>query len=75
MVALCAFLPVLMAGTAYAQTSDTACVTTSGGLTDDATNAPVPTGVVHAKDTKGKEIVVVGQKIPGQVEAAQPRWR
>ncbi|WP_343612506.1 TonB-dependent receptor [Novosphingobium sp.] len=47
-------------------------MTTSGGLTDDATNAPVPTGVVHAKDTKGKEIVVIGQKIPGQVEAAQP---
>ncbi len=72
MVALCALLPVLMAAPAQAQTTDTTPVTKSGGLTDDATNDPVPTGVVHAKDTKGKEIVVVGEKIPGQVEAAQP---
>jgi hypothetical protein len=25
-------------------------------------------------DTGGKEIVVVAERIPGQVEAAQPRW-
>jgi len=75
MVALCAFLPVLAAAPAQAQTTDTTPVTKSGGLTDDATNATDPGivhGVVHAKDVKGKEIVVIGQKIPGQVEAAQP---
>jgi hypothetical protein len=51
-------------------------VTTAPAATGPTTvveGAPAPTASV-AHDAQGKEIVVVAERIPGQVEAAQPRW-